>query len=288
METQSVLSKYKRQPKIYISLPSGGKWYSKNPMEKSGSGELPIYSMTARDELAIKTPDALMNGESTATVIASCCPLLGDPWNMPTVDLDALLIAIRIATYGEKMEIEVPITVPGSKQLESETFEVDLREVLDGLQGKEWPDTLQHGDLTFHLRPLTYKQTSSLGTATYESQRLATILSKDNVNEDDKIEAFKQGLKKLSQINMDTICMHVVAIDTPEGSETDTNAIRDFFDNTDKDTFMAIQKHLEQIRNDWSIPPKRFKVPDEYVEKGASETVEVPMLFDQSNFFVSR
>ena len=286
MENQSVLSKYKRQPKIYISLPSGGKWYPENPLDKSGSGELPVYSMTARDELAIKTPDALMNGESTASVIKSCCPLLGDPWAMPTIDLDALLIAIRIATYGEKMDVEVPITGIKTDKLLSETFVVDLREVLDQLQGKEWPETFAHGDLIFHLRPMTYKQQTSLGSATYESQRLASMISKDGVPEADKIEAFKQGIKKLGQMNMDTICMHVRAIETPEGKEENESAIRDFFENTDKDTFVALQRHLEKERDAWSIPPKSFKTPQEYVDQGASETINVPMIFDQSNFFV--
>lgn len=287
MENQSVLAKYARQPKIYMSLPSGGKFWPSNPMEKSGSGELPIFSMTAKDELAIKTPDALMNGEATVSVIKSCCPLIDDPWSMPSIDLDALLIAIRIATYGESMDMEIPIAiqVDGETKFESETFSIDLRQVLDGLQGREWPSTFAYGDLTFHLRPLTYKESTTFYQSTYESQRLASIIQKEGISEQDKLEAFKEGFKKLSQMTLDMICLQVTAIDTPEGSESNPQAIRDFFNNTDKNTFAAIRDHLEATKDAWSIPPRKFKIPDELVEKGAREIIEVPLIFDQSNFF---
>jgi len=290
MENQSVLAKYARQPKIYLSLPSGGKFWPNNPMEKSGTGELPIYSMTAKDELMLKTPDALMNGEATVNVIKSCCPLIDDPWTMPSIDLDAILIAIRIATYGEQMEMEIPVVIPNGEktEIESETFSVDLRQVLDEMQGKEWPTTFTYGELTFHLRPLNYRESTQFFQNTYESQRLATLMQDEKVSDEDKVEAFKIGLKKLSQLSLDMICKHVVSIDTPEGSENDPTEIRSFFDNTDKDTFSAVRDHIEQVKESWSIKPRKFKISDELVEKGAKDVVEVPLMFDQSNFFVSK
>lgn len=287
MENQSVLSKYKRQPKIYLKLPSGGKWYASNPMEKSGSGELPIYSMTARDELMIKTPDALMSGEATVEVIKSCCPLIDDPWTMPAIDLDAILIAIRIATYGEKMELEVPIRYYENKEVkfESERTEIDLRQLLDNMQGKAWNDTFSIGDLTFRLRPLTYKESTGFFMSTFENQRLAQILQNDKIDDAEKLKAFKEGFKKLSQMTLDMIVTHIVEIQTPDGSESNKDAIREFFNNTDKDTFSSVQKHLETIKKQWETPATKFQVPAEYVEKGAQEIIEVPMVFDNSNFF---
>jgi len=288
MENQSVLSKYKRQPKIYIKLPSGGKWYPKNPMEKSGSGELPIYSMTAKDELMIKTPDALMSGEATVEVIKSCCPLIDDPWSMPAIDLDAVLIAIRIATYGEKMEMEIPIRYKedGKEQIGSETIEIDLRELLDKMQGKTWNDSLTVGDLTFTLHPLTYKESTGFFMSTFENQRLAQMMQNDKLDDTQKLEAFKEGFKKLSQMTLDMIVTHITQIETPEGTETSKTAIKDFFNQTDKDTFSAVQEHLDKVKKEWETPATIFKVPDEYVEKGAPETINVPMVFDNSNFFV--
>ena len=255
-------------------------------MEKSGSGEIPVYSMTAKDELLIKTPDALMNGEATVEVIKSCCPLISDPWQMPIIDIDAVLIAIRIATYGEQMEINVPIT--GIEPVETETFTMDLRALLDGMQGKTWTTEFTLGELTFEIAPLTYKQSTDLYQGTYESQRLASIMQRDDIPDQEKMEAFKEGFKKLSAQNLELVLKHIKAIKTEDGSEANPKAIREFFDNTDKETFTQVSDFLEKNRNDWQIKPQIYKVPAEYVEKGAPEEIQVPLVFDQSNFFASK
>lgn len=287
MENQSVLNKYKRQPKIYLTLPSNGNFYPSNPMEKTGSGELPIYSMTAKDEIMIKTPDALMSGDATVDVIKSCCPMIDDPWSMPSIDLDAVLIAIRIATYGEKMELQVPIRYfeDDDMKVGSETIEIDLRTILDSMQGKTWNGNMQLGELTFKLRPLTYKETTQFFMTTFENQRLSQIMQDDKVNEDQKMKAFKEGFKKLSQMTLDMVCTNITSIETPEGIETNPQAIKQFFETTDKQTFMSVQKHLEQLKNTWSTPTTKFQVPEDYVEKGADKTIDVPMVFDNASFF---
>ena len=58
------LQKYFRQPKIYINLPSQGMFNTVGSIENA-TGQLPIMSMTGMDELLLKTPDALMNGDAT-------------------------------------------------------------------------------------------------------------------------------------------------------------------------------------------------------------------------------
>ena len=48
-----------------ISLPSGGESYGPEDIEWPDEGkELPVYPMTAIDEITTKTPDALFNGSA--------------------------------------------------------------------------------------------------------------------------------------------------------------------------------------------------------------------------------
>ena len=63
-ENTNPLQQYYRQPAIYIKLPSEGRYYDKNTFTPTETGELPILPMTAKDELAFKTPDALINGQA--------------------------------------------------------------------------------------------------------------------------------------------------------------------------------------------------------------------------------
>jgi len=63
-----------RQPKIYIKLPSGGQYWPQGSIVIPENGDLPVYSMTAKDELLLKIPDALMNGQAIVEVIQNCIP----------------------------------------------------------------------------------------------------------------------------------------------------------------------------------------------------------------------
>ena len=106
------LKKYYRQPKQFVKLPSGYKFYSEGSIQVPESGEVAVYPMTAKDELLLKTPDALLNGEATVSVIQSCIPSIKNAWEMPSIDCDAALMTIRMATYGTSMT--VAIKVPGT------------------------------------------------------------------------------------------------------------------------------------------------------------------------------
>jgi soluble cytochrome b562 len=153
------------------------------------------------------------------------------------------------------------------------------------MQGKTWNPEVKHGDLTFNVRPLTYKETTDFFMTTFENQRLAQVMQDTKIDEVQKMKAFREGFKKLSQMTLDMICKHVTSIDTPEGSESETQAIKQFFENTDKATFTAIQNNLEKIKNHWATPTTKFKVPQDYVEKGADPEIDVPMVFDNASFF---
>ena len=99
------LANHFRQPKLYMKLPSGGLFNTDKDLDFPENKEIAIFPMTAKDEIRFKTPDALMNGQGVVDVIQSCVPEIKDAWQIKSHDLDTILIAIRIATYGETMDI---------------------------------------------------------------------------------------------------------------------------------------------------------------------------------------
>ena len=157
----SKLAEYYRQPEIYITLPSGGQFYPEGSLEMGATGELPVYGMTAKDDVAIKTPDALISGEAVVQVIKSCIPSIKDPWQMPASDVDFVLVAIRIASYGEEMEMEATC----NKCEEEFNFGIDLTQYIDKLGKVEFTNettTIKYGKLKVHIKPLTYNELSLL------------------------------------------------------------------------------------------------------------------------------
>ena len=148
---QNPLQKHFRQPKIYLKLPSQGRWYPNGAIDLPENGEIPIYSMTAKDELTFKTPDALLNGQSVVDVIQSCAPNIKNAWAVPSVDLDCLLVAIRMATFGEKLEVNV--NIPNTEI--QKTYEVDCKLLIDRYINAKFQDVMHIDGFTVTLKPIS-------------------------------------------------------------------------------------------------------------------------------------
>jgi hypothetical protein len=279
---QNPLRKFFRQPKIHIPLPSRGEFYPEGALDLPETGEVPIFAMTAKDELVMKTPDALLNGQATVDVIKSCVPSIIDPWKMPTLDLDALLIAIRIATYGEKMEITSP--VPGIT--ETRKFDVDLRQILNKLVTSSYTPSVKMGELTVFTRPLTYKEFTKTSLATFEEQRVFAIVNDASLDDDEKLEKFNKSFVKLTNLTVETMNKSIWKIQIGDTEVTNLGHIKEFMQNSDKEVYSFITEHLDEQRKSFQIEPLKAKASEEDVALGAkTEEWEIPITFDQANFF---
>jgi len=270
-----------RQAKIYVTLPSGGKYYPDGYLDMPETGELPVMPMTAKDELALKTPDALLSGQATVDLIQSCIPNIKNAWGMPSLDIDACLIAIRIASYGEHMTISA--TAPKTKT--PVDYTVDLRQVLDRYTNAKFIDTFTTKDLTVTIRPLNYKEFSKVSMQTFEEQRIFALVNNDKIDEDEKLKQFNVTFNKLRDITLGMVINSVVSIQVGDDIVTDRNHIEEFLENTDKAFFKALSDHIEVQKKEFEVPPMTVRSTEEQIEEGAPETFEVPIVFDQSSFF---
>ena len=282
--TANPLSMFMRQPKIYIRLPSGGQYWPEGSLQLSETEEYPVYSMTAKDELTLKVPDALMNGQAVVDVIQHCMPNIKNAWHVPALDIDIILIAIRLATYGEMMT--TPIKFGNDLELE---YQIDLRVLMDQLMEQiTWEPVVQvTNELTVFVKPLDYKHMSSAALKTFETQKIMQVVNDDTMSEEKKIELFRTSFKSLSDATLGTISDSISRIDSVNGSTDNPKFIKEFIDNTDKEIFNKIQAHLEKLKDINAIKPMVVEVTDEMREQGiTTDTVEVPITFDPSTFFV--
>lgn len=279
---QNPLHKYFRQPKIYIRLPSSGNFYPPGVLEKTESGEYPVYSMTAKDEIVMKTPDALMNGQATVDIIQSCMPNIKDAWKIPSIDLDAVLVAIRIATYGEMLDVNT--VVPGLN--EEKTYETDLRLILDKLVNATFDPICRINDeLEVRIRPLNYQEFTRNSTRSLEEQRIIQIVNDQKLDDNDKLEKFAISFRKLTEITISMVTSGIEQVITPDGIVTDQKFIQEFVDNADKEILKTIIAHLDQQKKKFNIEPFRVQSTPEEIEAGALPEFEVPITLDSSNFF---
>ena len=275
------LKKYYRQPKQFIRLPSGYKYYPEGAIEVSESGEIAVYPMTAKDELIFKTPDALLNGEATVTVIQSCVPAIKNAWQMPSIDVDATLIAIRMATYGTKMS--VPIMVPNTK-IEKD-YELDLQVTLDKLLNAQYQSTALVGNMEITTQPLSYDQFSKMAIKSFEEARVQEIIKDQDMDEEEKLKRFQKSLTKLTDLNISMVGDTVASVKVDGQTVTDRDMITEFIENAEKGFFQAVLDHLELQRQAFALPTITVDSTEEEQKAGAPEQYTIPVQFDTANFF---
>jgi hypothetical protein len=271
-----------RQPKIYIRLPSDGEFWDPKSLDMPENRELPVFSMTAKDELMFKTPDALMNGQSMVDVIQSCIPNIKNAWHCPTVDLDTILIAIRLATYGETMKISHKIPVIE----EDVEYEIDLRLLLDQQQNNVWIEQVViRDDLIIFVKPLTYKHLTQTSIKSFETTRIMSMINDDKLSDEQKLKMFNESFVNLTKITVDLMAEGIYKIIAGGEEVTDTKFIFEFISNTDKDVFEKVQNHLKDLKERNEIKPLTAVTTEEQQEQGAPATYTIPVSFNNSDFF---
>lgn len=267
------LQQYFRQPKIYIKLPSGG-IFNKIGSLQGDVTNMPVYGMTGMDEIIMKTPDALLSGESTAQVIASCCANIKDPWSLSAIDVPLILAAIRIATYGA----ELPVTHSCPKCQAENSYDIDLTAHIDFYNKCKYDNQLKIGNITINLQPLTYKQTTEFALRNFQlQQRLAQAEKLEDEQEQNKI--IKDLFEEMGKIQNEIYIANIESVATPAGTVTDITYITEFIQNCDADIFAAIKNHNDTTRDTWSMPKQLLKCDS------CGHESQVKVELDQSNFF---
>ncbi len=282
-ENSNPLGKYYRQPQIYIRLPSKGKYYGPDVFTPTETGEIPILPMTAKDEMAFQTPDAMMSGQATVDVIQSCVPAFKNAWKMVNFDTDSVLLAIRIATYGESMDITYRVPVTNEEM----SHTVNLPALLEDLAKIEIVDeaTTPSG-FKVKLAPLDYQKLTQVQTAQFEQQKIYATVNNSALPESEKSTQFVKSFKLLNNINFSMLVDSILEITTPDGNTVvDKMQIKEFCEKCDAKVINEIQAELAKIRTQAQIKPVKLKATEEQIKKGVPASYEVPITFDSSNFF---
>ena len=282
-ENTNPLNKYFRQPAIYVSLPSGTN-YPPHVVTATQTGELGVMPMTAKDEIRFKTPDALMNGQGVVDVIQSCVPDIKDAWQIKSYDLDTILIAIRIATYGETMEIN--FNVPGANENVSHT--INLPALLEQIKAQQIDTefTLKDG-LKIKVRPLTYKDMTATSLQTFQQQKMYGAIQDSQLSDEEKATRFNDAFAKLTELNSSILLKNLASVVMTDGTEvSDPAQIREFVDNANAALIKEIEERVMALRSQGAVRPLKLKATEDQIKKGAPATYDVPVTFDTANFFV--
>jgi hypothetical protein len=269
------LKQFFRQPAIYLRLPSDGRFYPDGTLDLPPNKELPIYPMTAIDEITYRTPDALFNGAAVVAVIQSCVPNIKDAWQLPNCDLDTILTAIRIASYGHNLDVDTRCP-----HCENEaTYGLDLRSVMDKLTSPDYNKSITYQDLEIHFKPMNYQQVNENNSLQFEEQKIISAMPDANIDNAEKLAMLNAALKKITEVTVDALAHSIASVRTPDALVTDYNHIREWLSNSERELFNRIKDHIIDLKKASELQPMVVKCANCEQEFKQSFTL------DMANFF---
>ena len=269
------LKQYFRQPAIYIRLPSNGQFYPSGTLNMPANGELPVLPMTTMDEIRYRTPDALFNGTATVDVIESCVPNILDAWSVPNVDIDTILIAIRIATFGHELSIGTQCPACSTEA----DYGVDLRSVMERIRAPDFREAYPLNDLEIYLHPMTYRDINDNNMQQFQDQKALQALEDPATTDQQRGQLLADMLAKLTAITTQALAQNIAMIKTPQAMVTDRTHITEWLANCDRTTFTAVKDRILATKTESEIKPLKIKCAN------CSHEYDQPFTLDMTTFF---
>lgn len=277
-QSSNPLAKHFRQPILYIKLPSEGAFWPEGSINIPINGEIPVLSMSTKDEIVLRTPDALLNGQGVVNVIESCCPAIKDAWQMPSIDVDNVIIAIRIASYGNQMDFSSKC--PHCN--ETNDYAIDLGSVLSNITAPDYSKKVEVDNLQIKLKPQPYFSVNKTNQIEFEEQQIMRTLSTPDLKSDAIKAIFNEQLAKLISLNIEILSGSTAYIELVDGTiVSDIAYINEFYRNCDSKIVKLVKEMLSEMNTEHGLKP----VPVVCNNEDCAKDFSVSITFDFASFF---
>jgi hypothetical protein len=198
---------------------------------------------------------------------------------MPNCDLNAILTAIRIASFGKAMPLSS--TCPACN--ETNDFDVDLQAVMSQLGMSDYAETVKHGDLEIYFHPMDYQNQTDVNLLQFEQQRLLTLLPTSDMSDEEKSKRLNQAVKAITEITVKAIKNSIKGIRTPQALVTEPEFIQEFLLNCDRQLYIQIRDHAIKLRMDDDFKPIDMTCPECQTAYQQQFTLDTATFFDNAS-----
>jgi bacterioferritin-associated ferredoxin len=211
------------------------------------------------------------------SVIESCVPAIKNAWHIPNMDINAVLVAIRIASYGHEME--VASTCPSCSH--QSDYVVDMRVLLDQMRVPDYGQEMTFGDLEISFKPVTYEQQNKSGMLQFEQQKILSTIPDTDLSDEEKMIKLNQALRQITELTINVISKNISAIIAPGIVVTDADQIEEFLRNCDRSVYNQVRDHVINLNQETQLSPLKIQCAE------CEHQYEQPMNLDMASFFDS-
>jgi len=245
---------------ISIALPTLGRFYEEGIIDEDADpNDLQINAIGIMAELSTRDPFILASGKGMELLIPQICPSILQPSRLTEIDLEAILIAARIATHGNTMMVDhaCPQMVDGEdgKHLcgEENKIDVNMYDIIMRYGPIEFSDKfvvdLPEYQQKVFLRPLEYGQALTMLRDALTTRKETNELDKTDVTElltsENKIEEYASNIMKQAVSTMESIIHSIFYVEAGSGGKvSNPDQIKEWLMAISKEN---VKKIIEQI-----------------------------------------
>ena len=251
---------------VSIALPTMGRFYEDGVLDaEADPSDLPINAIGIMAELSTRDPFILASGKGMELLIPQVCPAVLQPNKLAEIDLEAILLAARIATHGNSLVVEHTCDTPlktGEEEGEGELcgeenkINVNLYDIIQRYGPIEFSDKfvvdLPDYNQKVFLRPIEYGHALEMIRETLKTRKETTKLEKTNIDElltsEDKIEEYASIIMKQAITTMESIIHSIFYVESGTGGRVhDQDQIKEWLLAISKDNVKKIISHAGDL-----------------------------------------
>lgn len=242
--TNNPLMAFTPHERVYVQLPTEGKFYDDSVIDLSEGTEVGVKPMSAKDEMMFNNPDALMNGRAVSAVLRNCVPAVKNPAALAVSDIEALLLGIKLASNETSYDINTKCPECSKEG----SFSRDIDHLLQTItkHADEYTYDLKNG-LVVYLQPNTWTSHSKLQQVAFRQQRLVQVAQNPDLSDTDKQDIFNTVFSEMIELNMDMVCDCIAYIDAPDSKVKDKKFIREYVETLSKQQVKELSDIVEVI-----------------------------------------
>ena len=235
-------------PSVGVALPTGGRWYAADVIAAGADPlDISVGVLGILAEQNYRDPWLLLSGEAIPRMFKSVCPEIARANELCDLDLEAILLASRLVSYGPKLELTHTCANMVEKEAEAEaeaetpretinapcdhenTITLDINEhilryaiITDEQVDEQFVHELGIANQKVHLRPMPYHRTIEQmkeGVAQDKQMNsLAEVKIEDLIIDADAISKYTRVIDMASSSAIDNIAACIHAIEMSDGT----------------------------------------------------------------------
>lgn len=253
---------------VSITLPTMGRFYEDGVIaEGTNIDEVEVRAIGIMAELTTRDPFLLASGKGVEMLIPQVCPVILQPSKLAEIDLEAILIASRIATHGNIMAVDHtcdnPVQAEEGKEVElcgeENKIEVDLYDIIMRYAPLEFNSNYmvefpKYGQKVF-LRPIEYGQAmsilkDSLGSMTENAAFENTPIT-EIINDEERLDDYANYIAKQAVTTMGGIINSIFFVETKNGDKVfDHDQIKEWLLAISKDDVKEILSKASDLNKE--------------------------------------